>query len=543
MRKTQRQLQCLIKLLSLLDLWWGLAAIAIAIGAYVRIQQFATQVLLDDEWHVVHVVLRNRPWDMFINLGVADYGIPLGLLTWLAVQLFPVTEVMLRLPMLICGIGSIAIFSIYVGKRMSACTGAIFAMLLATAPLLIIFSRMARPYAITLPLGWVAHVALYRAFRTSQVQWSPAFLYVALAVGASWLHPIVAPFVFAALLWQACALLRRDRHLYVPLLATGFATTLALGLLLAPPLLANPMSIASKTYEGHPDLETLVGAWHLFVGTSSVPVAVVCLLLGAAGIRRIWSSLPEIRGGIVGSVLLLAFLVVTRPAYSEMSLTFARYMLPALPLVLLMVACGLERMVVRLIPNRLRIARHVLLLLLCAVIGTNATLIEMMRNPNSYSLHPLNFIDLRSDRNPYLRRFAAFPSSDVWTQLADPSTHGTIAVAPFHFESFNWEGPLWERESGRRVIPGYLAGLCSASGFGETPDIALFDLRNAAHLAKDDELRSREVAYVVWQKQSPLLSEGTSGLTDPQEDACRKALNLRFGRPVFEDDHFIAYRP
>ena len=48
-----------------------------------RLDQIAAQVLIDDEWHAVHQVLRRTPAQMFLDFGFADYSIPLGILAWL----------------------------------------------------------------------------------------------------------------------------------------------------------------------------------------------------------------------------------------------------------------------------------------------------------------------------------------------------------------------------------------------------------------------------------------------------------------------------
>ena len=50
------------------------------LGAFFRIDQFSGQVLIDDEWHAVHQLLRLSPAQMFVDFGHADYSIPLGLL-------------------------------------------------------------------------------------------------------------------------------------------------------------------------------------------------------------------------------------------------------------------------------------------------------------------------------------------------------------------------------------------------------------------------------------------------------------------------------
>ena len=67
--------------------------VLLTLGAYLRLNQFMDQVLLDDEWHVVHQLLAGMsPADMFFTFGNADYSIPLGMLYWLESHWFGLSE-------------------------------------------------------------------------------------------------------------------------------------------------------------------------------------------------------------------------------------------------------------------------------------------------------------------------------------------------------------------------------------------------------------------------------------------------------------------
>ena len=140
---------------------WLFAA-AVALGAWLRLDQFTAQVLIDDEWHAVHQLLKLTPSQMWLDFGHADYSIPLGLLYGLEARAFGLTETAMRWPMLVGGLATLVLFPLYVARRLGRATAAVFALLLAISPLLVIYSRMARPYAITLFLAWSAHAAFHR---------------------------------------------------------------------------------------------------------------------------------------------------------------------------------------------------------------------------------------------------------------------------------------------------------------------------------------------------------------------------------------------
>ena len=41
--------------------WLGVLGAAVLIGAFLRLEQIAMQVLIDDEWHAVHQFLAHTP--------------------------------------------------------------------------------------------------------------------------------------------------------------------------------------------------------------------------------------------------------------------------------------------------------------------------------------------------------------------------------------------------------------------------------------------------------------------------------------------------
>ncbi|HEY3564436.1 MAG TPA: hypothetical protein VGL96_05500, partial [Casimicrobiaceae bacterium] len=52
---------------------------AFVTGLALRVWQVDTQILLEDEWHAIHKLLRSSALDIFTHLGHADYSIPLTL--------------------------------------------------------------------------------------------------------------------------------------------------------------------------------------------------------------------------------------------------------------------------------------------------------------------------------------------------------------------------------------------------------------------------------------------------------------------------------
>ena len=519
-------------------------------GAFLRIDQFTAQVLIDDEWHAVHQLLRLSPAEMFLDFGHADYSIPLGLLDALEARTIGLSETAMRIPMLACGLATLVLFPLYVVPRLGRATAAVFATLLAISPLLFVYSRMARPYAITLFLGWSAHAAFRRFDAASRGEIGTATTYVITATLAAWLHPIIAPFVLAPFLWAAFDSRRQSsparpaRLLRLGMLA--FATGVPLAALILPPLLAHPESLTGKALIDRPSLETIFGVWYAWLGTPATLAVLVCCALAAYAARDVWRALPIARSGMLGTVLTLVAVSLTGPAWSQVPLTLARYLLPFVPLLLLATAAGAIKAARHIMgsgsPIRTGAAALVAVVPVLALC-TASPLVELTRHPNAQTVHLLYHVDFRADHNPYRPYMEKIPLSPFWTGLAaQPRASLRIAAAPFYFESYDWDAPRWERLSGQTVIPGFLTGLCTGQRAGEVPPSPEFRFRNAVHLADPAALASHGVDYVVWQKPFVQTGRGRPESIGSETAHCEAVLRERFGMPAYEDAHLIAFR-
>jgi len=531
---------------------WLAVLVAVGIlGAYLRLDQFLSQVLIDDEWHVVHQVLQRTPATMFLDFGWADYSIPLGILDWYVAHWFGLSEAAMRWPMLVCGLATLVVLPLYVAPRLGRTTAAVFALLIAISPLLVVYSRMARPYAITLLFGWVAHAAFQRYHAAVRGHAGAGFLYGATATWVIWLHPVSALFVLAPLLW-ALAQMRRvapaeRRARLIRLASLAIPTGLMIAALVLPPLLAHPESLAGKSGVNMPDVETLVGAWYAWLGTPSTVVVVLCIALAAYGAPGVWRALPVARTGAAGLALTLLAVLLIRPMWSQNPLTLARYLLPIIPLLLLFVAAGAVRAVGHVAASPPTVPRRALAAGVAALpviaLAVQSPLAPMLRHPNAQTVHLVYHVDFRPEKNPFLPYIEAIPLSPFWETLAaQPAGSLRIAAAPFYFESYNWDAPRWERVSGQTVLPGYLTGLCVDKRAGEVPQDPAFRFRNAVHLADDRSLERQRIDYVVWQKPYVQTSRGKPEAIGAESAHCEAPLRARFGRPAFEDSTIIAFR-
>ncbi len=314
------------------NLWAKITLLAIVLlGFYLRWDQFLVQVLIDDEWHAVHKIIKSTP-EKFINtFGIADYSVPLTLLYWFEAKYFGLTEFLMRWPMMLFGLVSLLGFSFYIKKHFNWTVTLIFALLIATSPLLIHYSRIARPYAITLFLVYFNIVLFYQYYQGSRNTFFIGFMYALSAALALWLHLIVgfflvAPFVVEFVkLW----LLQQDNKVkkIVKLLYLGIPTLILMLVLILPPLLNDMDTLSSKSGTNLPTSDTLLGFLYLSYGTSSSLLVIVFSVLTLIALPTVIKKSDVGVNIIVGFLLTLLAIYLVQPVWVQIPITFTRYLL------------------------------------------------------------------------------------------------------------------------------------------------------------------------------------------------------------------------
>lgn len=525
--------------------FWVWLGAATMLGAWLRLDQFLDQTLIDDEWHAVHQVMLSSPSRFMLSFGHADYSIPLTLVYWLQAQWFGLSELGMRLPMMITGLLTVALFPIALRKELGDRTVIAFAFLLACSPMLIGFSRMARPYALTLLFSFCAYACLTRTVRAlgaageGQLRWNFAAGYIAFSTLSLWLHPITGPFLVAPLLalWWACLRKRAGSLSVRSLLMLATITALLMAIAILPPLLSDPGALTGKSGMDSVKVVTLIGVWYAWLGTGNSAVLVVALCLAAFGAQPVLYASQIVRWALLGLALTAIVILITRPAWIFHSLTFARYLLPALPILLLFVAAGFFRLFDERLPRSLTAAIG-----LAALVGFAFTspLPSQLRYPNSNTLHLATQMDYRETENPFIPFLQKFPLSPFWKSLSSaPAGSITVAVAPFRFESFDWPAPVWESVSNQRVIPAFLSGSCEPMLYGNTLIDARFRFRNAAHVGDTDSLRRARVTYLAFFKAVRSSLESTDKPYLPQ---CETWMRNYYGPPYFDDASLVVWK-
>lgn len=525
--------------------WLVFLALAL-LGAYLRLDQFSLQVLLDDEWHVIHQLLFNSPSQLATTFGHADFSIPLALLYWAELETTGLSEIGMRWPMMLAGIAFLCIAPLYLRRYFGAGVSLLFMLLIAISPRLILYSKTARPYALTLLISLLA-VAFFQKFVDSD---KPAFkwglLYAVCAIGSCWLHLVSLPLVVAPFaVYGIPALIKGDKDRVVRLLKLGAGTLAGLLLLVLPPLLGQPDALALKMGEHTPEIQSFYGMLYVWMGTSSTALVLVGLALAAAGAGVVWRKLPVCISVLTGLVLTLALILLTRPSWVQYSITLSRYLLPALPLFLLAVSAGAVRagdVLFQLAGQRGKYTAYMLFLAFMVFMIYQSPLRTMLAQPNSNSLHSAYQFDYREDYNLVAQYQRDIPLSPFWQTLsALPRDSIRIAATPFSFESHRWNAARWEQVSGQRVMPGFLSGFCDGHWWGEAPNDGRFKFRNVAYLSDTRDMRRRGFDLLVYQKPFRLPDEEAFHPAALAAGACEPRIREQFGNPVFEDERLLVF--
>ncbi|MDX1380608.1 MAG: glycosyltransferase family 39 protein [Xanthomonadales bacterium] len=527
--------------------WWLLLLVVLAAGAWLRVQQFPDQVLLDDEWHAVHQLLADKgPAELFLTFGTADYSIPLGLLYWLEMRGFGLSELAMRWPMLLASLATLGLFSAFARRRFAPPVAVLFAGLLALSPMLIVYGYTARPYALTLLLAYLAHYAFYRYWRSERPgpAWAAAFS--AAAALCIWLHPVTGPFVVAPFLLEAArAALSSDGQTLKRLLWLALPSGALTAALVLPPLLADAGALGDKAGIGDLAPETLSGVWFMWLGTPSLFCVAMLLLFAAVGFRDVAAATPLAGSAAVGVLLTALALLVSEPAWVQHPLTLGRYLLPALPLLLLAAAAGAVKLWRAIGQTHKRLGNLfaifvVALLLLYAV---ESPVWPLVRAPNSHITHLHLQFDFREPHNRISDYQAAIPLSPFWQAMGERARGSLrVAVAPFYFESYNWDAVRWEAVSGQRIVPAFLTGFCVDRRFGETPDDERFRWRNVYYLESLEDAGATRPDWLVYTRPFRGFEHGKEDQSVGARVAqCADQLRDLLGEPDYADEFLVAY--
>jgi len=299
--------------------WWLLSLAAVIAGAFLRISQLRSQMLVDDEWHAVRMLIHADMTGIASHFGLADHCIPLTLYyRWLYDRAM-LSEWSMHLPLLIAGVALLLAAPWLLRSKLALSTRAIWTGLLAISPSLVYFSRTARPYAVLALCGVIAFVA-FRNWRERHGDgrvW--ACMYVVATFIAGWSHLLSLVFTLWPFAYYGMGDLRAciDRGTRMQalrslrqLVVLGFLVSAPLALALGPPLLNDWGAMAAKAGANSATLESLYRTMLMQFGIAGAWLCAIIVVLFSAGAWRLWRSERELTtlvlsAAVVGGIAVL----------------------------------------------------------------------------------------------------------------------------------------------------------------------------------------------------------------------------------------------
>jgi Dolichyl-phosphate-mannose-protein mannosyltransferase len=326
---------------------------AVLAGFFLRWYILRDQILVDDEWHGLFYVIGRSPGWLLTHFSVPGATcIPQNIYNWAVGATFGWSELLLRLPLLVCGILCVVICPWLARDLIGTRQAAWLALFLAISPILIFYSRFSRPYSAVAFLGFVSILCAARWAREGGWRWGA--LYVVTGILAVYFHlfaiiAVITPALGAVVYYACDRFLKKSETSEVKtslghwIIAAATIVVLS-GLLLLPALIHSWGGTFSKIVRSASlEAPSLPWAMTLIAGTAQpVPVVLfwVLLIVGAVGLcqRNPWF------GGTLVSLypLHVLALAISRPDSVDVPLVIVRYSIPLVPVSLLLVACGIQ---------------------------------------------------------------------------------------------------------------------------------------------------------------------------------------------------------
>jgi hypothetical protein len=518
--------------------WSALLLGGFLVGTALRLWQLDIQILIDDEWHAIYKLLHASSVDILTHLGYADYSIPLTLYYQQLQRTIGLSEWGMHAPSAVAGIGLLLVGPRLLARSFALPVRATWTLLVAISPLLVYHSKIARPYALTSLLTFVAIVAFRAWFQDGRRR--DAFAYVAATFLAGWLHSITLPFTLLPLAYCGVRALRPlDARRLAAIARLGIVTALLLALALAPPMINDWAQYSGKVGRDAVSLESVYRTLLMLAGTGAAPVGMFVFALAALGGWRMLRREPDL-ASYLATVCIAGSIVVasTGAEWIAHPLVLARYLLPIVPFVLLFAAEGIVALV--------GTPRHGMGAVASATIAAALLLTGPIPGewhyPNQFWGHLRYQFDYDPAHNPYVLQVPNEPVPAFYSELGKkPPGSLTLIEAPWRLESHFNALSLYQDVHRQKVKIGLVTPVCETFDFGEYPeDQPGMRMRWLVHLTSVLRGDTLGADYLIIHRTSrDVAAEPPPPWPDLR--GCMPSIEARLGPPVFRDDRISVF--
>ncbi|MCP8899375.1 hypothetical protein [Gilvimarinus xylanilyticus] len=523
--------------------WAWLVTIIIvgAAGVWFRAWQLPIQLLADDEWHALNKLIKSDAWGIFTSFGRADHSIPVTLYYYAISQITPLTENIMRFPMLLAGLALPVTAPWLMRRILSRPEQAVLFILLTLSPILIYYTRTARPYALSTLLAFAAVICFYVWVQKPKLIY--ALSYLTLCSLCAWMQPVtlallLSPFVFYGLKSIHRWAKHHDKRLFIRLLGLGLAQLSTLTVLLGPPVYYSINDIAGKTGVDSPTVHSVIETLKLLTGSKYALYMGIFIGFSGWGVLILSKRQRELTLYLViCSALSLGAILCSGAAWIQHPLVTARYCLPMLPIMAIFASVGLS--------NTLRFSlkhspmKTPLIIAIPVLVYLSGPLAQTYSGPiNQFTGHMGYQFDYNWKNNTYNKVLDNRPISSFYYQLGqEPEKSLQLVIAPWFLE---WHYNRWyidQAVHNQLVAAGFVEGFCGKLFYGEysknTPQVKL---TNAVHVTALAE-KSRGYDYFIYHKSASRIDQNVSKHQD-----CEAKVLESFGKPTYEDDQILAYK-
>jgi hypothetical protein len=530
------------------SVWLLVAAIAIVAGLLLREQQLALQIVLDDEWHSLHKLLTAGPLDIATHYGYADYSIPLTLYERFLFDHGGLSELRMRAPVFAAGALMLVLFPWLVRDCTDWPTRGIFVLLLALSPLLVLYSRHARPYALTCLLTFTALVAFDRWWRREGRPKGSAVAYVGATFLGGWLSPITLPFTLGPFAFHGLAALgavlsrqtRRDALARIARLAVlAVVTAVPLAAAILPPLLVDWTQFSAKAGAQWVTPASLWRALLLQFGVGASWIGAALLAIAVLGVVQFWRThRAQVACFAFVAAAALAAIIATRPEWIHHPGVLARYMIPMLPALLLVTSRGAASLLQRV---RLPGAAPALAIALGIGLFFAGPLPAQLSYPTQFGAHLRYWFDFDSAMNPYVTLQPRESVPAFYRELAElPPGSRVLVEAPWRLESHYNPLALYQQVHRQLVRVGFVTPVCGTRTFGEYPEGTGMRMRHFAQLPALLRGDTGGADYLVMHLK-PWTTPPDVKIDWPDVAGCLPAIEDKLGPPVYRDARIVVY--
>ncbi len=331
---------------------WMLIA-ACLVGLFLRLNLLSSQVLVDDEWHSLAFVIGRSPGWILTHFSVPSgfTSIPLNIHAWLLLHTVGWSELLLRLPSVVFGLLILVLGPILVRPVIGWRAAGLLALLLAISPILVFYARLSRPYSAVACLGFLAVISAERWRAQGRLRDGVVFG-VCGVLAVCW-HPFAAIIIgtLGAAMLIGSLVSRSGRTLgqasapsWWQVLCVLIAMGLAGVVLLMPALLDSfQHSMSDVAGQGGVRGASLLRLCSLTAGTANPALGILFWCLGLLGLGVLWRRNTWLAATLaVAFPLQLLALVIVRPHSCHVGIVLMRYSIIFVPVVLMLVACGLQ---------------------------------------------------------------------------------------------------------------------------------------------------------------------------------------------------------